>query len=138
MNDFERNNVVPIRFQSFDELQRSEREIFVKHHDGWHAAFHRFDMVDAALKGDDAALAKCAGPDEVPMAKVEASRLRSKHGDAANIYALQSLVKTLREINETRDRQLYGHTAVAKRSLRFASANPDRFYGPAASLLPSA
>ncbi|MET4483031.1 hypothetical protein [Bradyrhizobium sp. F1.13.3] len=135
MIDFQKGNIVPLRFQSFEELQRTEQEIFADHYEAWHAAFAKFDHVDAALKGDDGALAKCTAS-EMTLAKAEAARHLREFGALAKVGALEDLVATLRHLNEVRDAALFGYGAVARRSLRFARSNPDRFYGPGASSLP--
>lgn len=134
MNDKE-NKVVPLRFSSFEELQHTEQEIFADHYQAWHAAFAKFDHVDAALKGDDDALAKCSAS-EMTLAKAEAARHVREFGALAKVGALEDLLTTLRHLNEKRDAALFGYGAVARRSLRFAQSNPDLFYGPSPSPLP--
>lgn len=131
----EGDKVVPLRFQNFEDMCRDQEKILRDHFENWQQAYSQFDAVNAALAGDTAMLAKMA-PADADLGKAEADRLTKQHGKSANIYALATLVQTLRDLCETRDRKLFGHSAVAKRSLRFARANPQQFYGPAASTLP--
>ncbi|MBW7964958.1 hypothetical protein [Bradyrhizobium sp. BR 10261] len=116
-----KENVVPLRFQTFEELQRNEQQIFAEHHDAWYEAFAKFDLIDATIKDDENELPKLAG-DKAMLAKADTM--------LARVNALADLIATLRRTNEKRDAALFGHGAVAKRSLRFAQSNPDRFYGP--------
>lgn len=126
---------MPLRFQTFEESQREEHKILTEHAAAWEKANAEYTAVVASLSGDDVGLAKMVAS-EVALGKADADRLRKQHGASADIFAMQALVSKLRALTEKRDERLFGYGAVAKRSLRFASANPDRFYGPAASSLP--
>jgi hypothetical protein len=124
-----------VLFKSYDELRRDECEVYREHYDAWHAAYRRWDLVKAALADDDTELAKLAGSDrELGLAKSEAARLKKQHGDLAGFFANVELAARLRALVEKRNASLYGVSALAKRSLRFAMASERRYYGPAATV----
>lgn len=132
----EGNNIVPL-FQTYEEMDRSEREIYKEHFDAWHAAYRRWDLVKAALADDPPAeLSKlAAGDGELALAKSEAARLKASCY-CPDIAANAELARKLRTLEEKKAERLFGLSALAKRSLRFASAQARRNYGPGATSLP--
>ena len=125
-------NVVPL-FKTFEELHRDEIAIFKHHHDEWTAAFRQWDLVCAALQNDEGELTKLAGAGaELSIAKAAAARFKAH--PAPELAAAADLAKRLRALAEDRDERLFGLGDVAKRSLRFASAQQRRYHGPAASV----
>jgi hypothetical protein len=130
----EGSNIVPL-FKNFAELQRDEDEILKQYAAEWERAYVIYDMTEAALNNDATALAKFAASPEMALAKSEAQRLRSRYA-APETFAMVTLVKSLKAAVEKRNDRLYGHTALAKRSMRFAMAHDRRNYGTAANSLP--
>jgi hypothetical protein len=128
-----------VLFKTFEELQRDECAIYKEHYDAWHAAYRHWDLIMAALANDENELTKlAAGGAELELAKSEAARLKKRHGELAEFYTSAALAKQLRELVEKRNERLYGHSALSKRSVRFASAHARRNYGPGANSLPPA
>jgi hypothetical protein len=121
-------------FKTFDEMQRDECAIYKEHYDAWHAAYHRWDMIRAALASDDNELAKFAGDAGLDLAKSESARLKKRYGGSAEFFATVELAKYLRGLVEKRNERLYGLGALAKRSMRFSMASERKYYGPAASV----
>ena len=135
-------NIVPL-FKTFDELDRDQCVIYREHYDNWHAAYRRWDLIKAVLAEDDGAeLAKLAADDsELALAKSEVARIKRERGSdklVASTFACVELVTRLRQLCEKRDERLYGLSALAKRSVRFAMAHDRRNSGPAADSLPPA
>ena len=128
-------NVV-VLFKTFEDLKRDEDLILKEYAAEWEKAYVIFDMTEAALNNDAGALAKFIGPD-LALAKAEAERLKSKY-TAPETQAMVTLVKSLKAAVDKRNERLFGYTALAKRSLRFASAHGRRNYGPGAASLPPA
>jgi hypothetical protein len=134
MSDANNMGELIVLFKSFAELQRDEDLILKQYAAEWERAYVIYDMTEAALNSDKTALAKFAGP-ELALAKAEAARLKSKYR-APETQAMVTLVKSLKAAVEKRNDRLYGHTALAKRSMRFAMAQDRRNFGPAAKSLP--
>jgi hypothetical protein len=135
----EENKIVPL-FKTFEEMQRDEEEILKDFAAEWEHAYVLNDMAFAAIENDETAMAKFAGQPEMALAKAEVERQESKYsGDTlARVKATAALAKRLRAAVEKRDARLYGLSALAKRSMRFASAHARRSYGPGAPWLPPA
>jgi hypothetical protein len=133
------DNIVPL-FKTFEQLHSDECLIYREHYDNWHAAYRRWDLIKAVLADDDGAeLSKLAAADsELGFAKSEAARLKKAHGaQLAGFYACVELTAYLRSLVEKRNARLYGLNALAKRSMRFASAQANKFYGAGAWSLPA-
>jgi len=130
---------VPL-FKTFEQLHADECEIYQEHHDAWHAAFHRWDLVKAVIADDAAELTKLTtGDAEMALAKSDAARF--KVGDCGDhvlaiARATTELSDTLRSLVEKRNERLYGLGTLAKRSMRFASAHVRTNYGAGAQHLP--
>jgi hypothetical protein len=132
----EDTKIVPL-FRTYAEMQQDECAIYKEHYDAWHAAYRRWDLVNAALADDDTELNKLAASDpEMALAKSDAERLRKLYHP--EISATAELASTLRKLCEKRNERLYGLGALARRSQRFASAHANRSFGPAAESLPPA
>jgi hypothetical protein len=132
------DNVLPL-FKTYEEMHADECEIHKQHYDDWHAAYRRWDLVNAALADDETELHKlAAGDTELQLAKSEAQRLKKQHGGIAEFLADGELASKLRSLVEKRNERLYGLGALAKRSMRFASAQARKNYGPGATSLPPA
>jgi|GEM_PF-6250613 len=133
--------VVPL-FQTFDQLRSNEYDVLSEHYEAWNKAFARYLALDAVLKGDTDALAKCSSVD-ADLAKSEAARrmallspeTRKYNPDHARVHALKDFATELRTLCEKRDERLFGLSAVAKRSLRFARATPSRVFAGSATIL---
>jgi hypothetical protein len=127
-------NIVPL-FKNYEELHREECEIYKDHYDKWHAAYRKWDLVKAAIDNDENELSKlAAGDSELDLAKSEAARLKKRYRDSAEFFATVELAKYLRELVERHNDRLFGMSALAKRSMRFAMAQDRRNYGPAATV----
>lgn len=124
-------NVV-VLFKTFEDLKRDEDLILREYAEEWEKAYVIFDMTEAALTNDSAALAKFGGP-ELTLAKAEAARLKSKY-HAPESQAMVTLVKSLKAAVDKRNERLFGVGEVARRSRRFAMASERRYFGPAASV----
>jgi hypothetical protein len=133
------DNIV-VLFKTFEDLKRDEDLILREYAEEWEKAYVVFDMTTAVIHDDQTAMAKFAGP-EMALAKSEAERLKSQYGGSiavAESKAMVTLVKGLKAAVEKRNERLFGHTSLAKRSLRFAMAHERRSYGPGAPALPPA
>jgi hypothetical protein len=128
-------NVV-VLFKSFEDLKRDEDLILKEYAEDWEKAYRIFDMTTAALNNDAAALAKFVGP-ELALAKADAERIKSKFA-VPDVQAMVTLVKSLKAAVDKRNARLFGCTALAKRSLRFASSHARKNFGPGATSLPPA
>jgi hypothetical protein len=128
-------NVV-VLFKNFEDLKRDEGQILKEYAAEWERAYVMFDMTEVAFNKDETALAKFDGAD-LALAKSEAERLRSSGSmTTAKVQALVTLTKSLKAAVDRRNDRLFGHTALAKRSMRFASAHARRSYGAGATSLP--
>jgi hypothetical protein len=120
------DNIVQL-FKTYEQMHADECAIYKEHYDAWHAAYHRWDLVKAALADDPPAeLAKlAAGDGELALAKSDAARLKTTccYPDVA---ADAELAKKLRALEEKNAERLFGLSALAKRSMRFASAHGRR------------
>jgi len=127
-------NIV-VLFKKFEDLQRDEQKILHEFCCEWEAAYKRFDVVQAAISGDNAALAKFDGT-EVALAKSDVERSIKKFGDTgvADVGSVAKLAADLKAAVEKRNGRLFGFTALGKRSMRFAMAQDRRYYGPAATV----
>ena len=135
------SNVVPL-FRTFTELQHDQHQIMSDYFADWERAYEIWDIAKAAMDGDASALAKFTQSDSahVALAKSEAHRSKTLYGDlaVAESRALAKLVASLKAAVDKRNDRLFGHTALARRSMRFAMAQERRNYGPGATSLPPA
>jgi hypothetical protein len=127
-------NIV-VLFRTFEDLQRDEQKIMKDYFAEWEAAYARFDVAQAAINGDNTALAKFADAD-VSLAKAAVESSIRKYGDTgvADVGSVARLASDLKASVTKRDERLYGMSALAKRSRRFAMASERRYYGPAAAV----
>jgi hypothetical protein len=123
-----RGNVVPI-FQTHAELQRTEQEAHERLSQEWEAAYRKHDMVQGVIAGNAELLAKSA-ESEIALAKNYVER----HGANAEYEAMKTLVHTLKNLADDYNAKLFGVGEIAKRSMRFASAQKRHYYGPAATV----
>jgi hypothetical protein len=129
------DNVV-VLFKTFEDLKRDEDQILSEYEAEWAKAYSVWDMTNAAIDDDATAMAKFAGP-EMTLAKTEAARLKAKYR-VPETQAMVTLVKSPKAAVEKRNDRLFGYTALARRSMRFASAHANKSYGPGATSLPPA
>jgi hypothetical protein len=162
MSNANMENVVPL-FMTFDDLQSTEQTIWAEFRAEWDGAYKRYDEVIASLpdrpaspvikfrKPSDAGLSNAMAHAKTPAEKREilakalheakiATEDLTKQVDfnRAKHEALNTLIGSLKEAVSKRNEKLFGQTAVAKRSLRFATAHDRRQYGAGAGLLPPA
>jgi hypothetical protein len=138
MTDAINTENVIVLFKTFEDLKREEDLILSEYEAEWAKAYSAWDMTSAAIDDDATAMAKFAGP-EMTLAKAEAARLKSKCNGSvavANSGAMVTLVKSLKAAVDKRNDRLFGYSALAKRSMRFALAHANKSYGPGASTLP--
>jgi hypothetical protein len=131
----EMEKVVPL-FQDYETVQREQYEICAEHLAAWNEAGELWKATCAAIDANNNELAKFAAP-QVTLAKAEASRLLAKNRDIAvlaKMAATYELHERLQAVTQKRNDRLWGLNAVAKRSARFASAQPRR-YPTAATVL---
>jgi hypothetical protein len=128
------DNIV-VLFRTFEDLQRDEQKIMKDYFAEWEAAYKRFDVAQAAISGDNTALAKFDNT-EVALAKAEVESSIKKYGNTgvAEVSSVARLASDLKASVTKRDDRLYGMSALAKRSRRFAMASGRRYYGPAAAV----
>lgn len=128
-------------FRSFEDLQRDEQRALQDFGKEWTGAFATFDLAGIVVEKMKAALASAPtaknDTSEIGVAhSEEVDRLRKAYDiEAARHNALAALVEKLKAAVERRNERLYGMTAVAKRSMRFASAQQRRYHGPAATVI---
>ncbi len=134
MSENNMENVV-VLFKKFEELQRDEDEIMREFLAEWEGAYQKFDVVQAAINGDNTTLAKFDNA-EVSLAKAEVASSIRKFGDTkvAEVSSVAKLAGDLKAAVEKRNGRLFGFTALGKRSMRFAMASERRYYGPAATV----
>jgi hypothetical protein len=162
-NEINMENVV-VLFKTFEDLKRDEDLILKECSAQWDDAFSAFEVArDSVLAGDGAALAKvvdtassfaalkksgryaalkkldpslCAKIDKISseFAIVAAEHHRLKTEITAKLEVIQTLHNARAAAIEKRNDRLYGNTALARRSLRFAMASDRRYYGPAATV----
>jgi hypothetical protein len=141
MSDDANNNTgeLIVLFKTIEELLRDEQTIMREYCEEWEAAYVKFDIAQAAIKGDNTALAKfdCA---DVALAKSEVASSVKKYGSTvvAEVSATAALANALKAAIEKRDRRLFGMTNLSKRAHRFAMASDRKNYGPGATSLPRA
>lgn len=158
MND-EATNVVKLRFETFDEAKANEVAILEDFEKQWNNAFELYDGTLAKIAADQNVLAKSTRVDVPTDCGNELRKFvrSSQHSLQSRLAALQANAVALKQSNsemrvvialekakqdavrllksnldaavKSRDARLYGATAIAKRSLRFARANPLAFYG---------
>lgn len=151
------SNVVRLRFSTFQEAVDNEQEVLREFGERWELAFKTYDDTMAKIASDQDELSKSAvsnadddGVNELrklvrqPEWRVKLQSLESdavalrKSNDKIRAVvtlekAKQDAVRLLKDELDAavkrRDERLYGATAVAKRTLRFARSNPTAFYG---------
>jgi hypothetical protein len=163
MSNANMENVVPL-FMTFEDLQSTEQTIWAEFCAEWDSAYKHYDEVIASLpacppnpvikfrKPKDADLSKALAQATTPAerreilakalheAKIATDHLTKQvEFNSAKHEALNTLIASLKAAVSKRNERLYGTTAVAKRSLRFATArNRGNNYGPGGGSLPPA
>jgi hypothetical protein len=163
----EETNIVPL-FKTYEELISDEKKILADCETESEAAFKAFEVARDAIISDDVALAKVVDTTVSPLAALKKfsryaalaklypalfAQIETMSNQFAVVSAehkaLKKQISTKREVIQTlenarkaaidkRDGRLFGLTALAKRSMRFASAHERRNYGPGATSLPPA
>jgi hypothetical protein len=148
--------IVPL-FCTFEQMQDDEKKIIAEYVEDWNVAYKAFDAAEAALPTTEQALAKIShsqiavpksivGTDlgrSFAEAVTELNKVSQQHRQLKADYSVTvayaqaqaALVTALKTAVAKRNDRLYGLGAVAKRSLRFASADR-RSFGRAATVSP--
>jgi hypothetical protein len=132
-------NIV-VLFKTFEDLKRDEDKIIGEYEAEWAKAYSVWDLTRAVIDDDKTELAKFAAAPELALIKADVAASVKKYKDTAvaNAHATAVCAASLRAAVEKRNNLLFGYSALAKRSLRFASAHASRNYGPGAASLPPA